>query len=303
MKYEIKSYKEEFLEDQVRIGTEETTKWRFAGQTTKEQLKERYSQADFDPETRLYAFQEGKMVGFVTGSIREEEKVKIGDMRVPFVAEGYEDARGALLERAIEVLKDKGATKIQTPASQFWGETIQFIEKYQFKHQSDTAYLCQKRFDEITLKIEPVDVQTFDYQAHADIVTKLVAKQFEVAEEEAKKVVDRYKDWKIGEPKSPFGFPQKLIFHLLVIENKEVIGRALGFQSEDNGEKVVQFSAIYTKDNNSTIIGQLLAAGIKESKKLGMEELLLLIGSEEEKLYKSHGLAFTPMTSMYEKEL
>ncbi|MFX0060947.1 MAG: hypothetical protein ACFFC7_02030 [Candidatus Hermodarchaeota archaeon] len=303
MKYEIKSYKEEFLEDQERIGTEETAKWRFAGQATKEQLKEIYSQPDFDPETRLYAFLEGKMVGFVTSSIKEEEKVKIGDMRVPFVAEGHEDARGALLEQAVEVLKDKGATKIQTPVSPFWGETIQFIEKYKFKHQTDTGYVCQKRLDEIDLKIEPVDVQAFDYQAHADIVAKLVAKQFEASDEEAKQVVDRYKDWKIGEAKSPFRFPQKLIFHLLVIENKEVIGRALGFQSENLGEKVVQFYAIYAKENNVKIIGQLLAAGIKESKKLEMEELLLLAGAEEKKLYTSHGLEFTTIVSMYEKEL
>ena len=75
LKYEIKSYQEEFLDDQVRIGTKILSKWRAAGQTSKDGLKQRYSQPSFDPETRLYAFHEGTMVGFVTSMIIEDEEI------------------------------------------------------------------------------------------------------------------------------------------------------------------------------------------------------------------------------------
>ncbi len=308
MKYEIKSYKEEFLEDQVKIGNEETKKWRFSGQTSVEQLKVVYSQPNFDPETRLYAFQDEKMVGFVTSSIVEEEGKKIGDARIPFVLEGHEEARSALLERAIEVLKSKGAKTLRTPVSKYWGHTIQFAEKFGFKFQSDITLRCRKELGEFdkTKLVDPVDVQLFDYNKHASSVVKLVMKIFNATEEQAQAVVDRYQDWKIGEEKSPFGFPQKLILHLLVIENNEVIGRWLGFtdQREEGEEKTVNIFAGYIKDNDSMVGSQLLAAAIRESKKVKMDALLINIGTpEEKKIYTPYGLEFDIVTSWYTKEL
>ncbi|NHJ32845.1 MAG: hypothetical protein FK732_08280, partial [Asgard group archaeon] len=67
-KYEIKSYQEEFLEAQEKVGTEATKEWQAFGQTPAAQLKQIYSQEGFDPETKLYAFKGDEMVGFLTSS-------------------------------------------------------------------------------------------------------------------------------------------------------------------------------------------------------------------------------------------
>jgi hypothetical protein len=97
--------------------------------------------------------------------------------------------------------------------------------------------------------VEPKDVQNFDYQKHADVITKLLMKQYNTSEEEARPIVDRYKDWEIGGTNNPSGSQQRLVAHGLILDNEEVVGRFLGFQQEQSGEKTTDLS-MYAKDNN-----------------------------------------------------
>ena len=73
MTYKIKPYQESFLDDHVKIGTEVLKNWDNIGQSPKESLLQQYSQPDFDPNTKLYAFFGDKMVGFVTSKILRNE--------------------------------------------------------------------------------------------------------------------------------------------------------------------------------------------------------------------------------------
>ncbi|MFX1254964.1 MAG: hypothetical protein ACFFCZ_25370 [Promethearchaeota archaeon] len=307
MKYEIKSYQEEFLDDQVRIGTVMLSKWRLAGQTPKDGLKKRYSQPDFDPKTRLYAFYQGEMVGFVTSMIIEEKGVKKARMEIPIVIDGHEEARKLLFEKAIEVLKNKGATILRTRAGEYWGNTVQLAKEYGFTYTAYHLRGSQKRFDEIDSSklLDPVDVKPYDPKIDADKLLQLVMKQFNVPEENARLVVKRYEDWNIGEVKNLFGVPQKLVFHL-IIGVEEIIGRALGFQSELYDKNTVELTSLYVKDNNETIRGQLLAAGILESKKMDFEELLVHISEfsrERDDYYTPYGFKFSTKIGYYEKEI
>ena len=49
-------------------------------------------------------------------------------------------------------------------------------------------------------------------------------KQYNVSEEEARQVVDRFIDWEIGVTKNLSGVPQRLVTHGLIIDNEEVVG-------------------------------------------------------------------------------
>ncbi|MHA2232021.1 MAG: hypothetical protein ACXAB4_06000 [Candidatus Hodarchaeales archaeon] len=310
MKYEFRAYREEYLDAHVRIEADERNRWGIIQLPDKKQLKANlvrwHSQPDFDPETLIYAFEGEKIAGFITSSIFEEEGVIKGDLRMPFVAEGYEDARDPLLERAIEVLKAKGATSIRAEVSEYWGETISVAKRNGFKFDKDTVIQSQKHFDEIDeMKlVEPRDVQNFDYQKHADALIQFLMKQFNISEEQAHPIVDRYKDWEIGEMKNPSGTPQRLVAHGLIISNGEVVGRHLGFQQAQSGEKTTDLT-IYAKDNNKEILGQLLTAGIRESKKLGMEVLHIGLQDPTEELkdfYSSYGLLFRTAAAYYAKK-
>ncbi|MFX0094925.1 MAG: hypothetical protein ACFFBD_24535 [Candidatus Hodarchaeota archaeon] len=310
MKYAIKTYREEYLDDHARIEADERKRWGVIDRPNKDELKanlvRRYVQPDFDPETRLYAFEGEKIVSFITSSIYEEEGVTKGDLRIPFVVEGYEDARDLLLERAIEVLKNKGATSIRVMVSEYWGETIAVAKRNGFKFDKDTVIQSQKRFDEIDEKklVEPQDVQTFDYYKHADGLTKFLMKECNISEEEARPIVDRYKDWAIGGTKNLSDVLVRLVAHALIIANDEVVGRLVGFQQEQTGETTADVK-MYAKDDNKEILGQLLTAGIRESKKLGMEVLHVGIRDPTEKIkefYSSYGLKFRTAAAYYTKE-
>ncbi|MFX0094602.1 MAG: hypothetical protein ACFFBD_22900 [Candidatus Hodarchaeota archaeon] len=303
MKYEIKSYQEEFLDDQVRIGTAVLSQWRFAGQTPKEQLKQTYSQQEFTPETRLYAFHEGKMAGFVTSYVLEEEGVKKARIEIPIVTKGHEEARNALFEEATKVLKEKGVKILRTRAGEYWTGTTQLAEAFGFKYTSVLARESRKRINEIKISIDPVDVNSYDPKKEFNQLVKLVMKQFNVPEETAKPVAERYNDWKIGEAKSPFGFPQTLIFHEIIMKEGEIVGRVLGLQAEQYGQNVVLLGALYVKDNDEKIRGQLIAAAVRETKKMGLKELLVQIGAEGEESYTPYGFEFSTKLGFYEKEI
>lgn len=66
--YEIRTYREEFLDDQVSIGSRIYDKWRMGGQTRRPQLEKAYRAEGFDPGTRLYGFRDGVMQGFMSQS-------------------------------------------------------------------------------------------------------------------------------------------------------------------------------------------------------------------------------------------
>ncbi|MHA1945577.1 MAG: hypothetical protein ACXAC6_03220 [Candidatus Hodarchaeales archaeon] len=311
MEYVIHTYREEYLDDHVRIETNERKRWDIIVRPDKEQVKteltQRYSQLDFDPETSLSAFKGDEMIGFITSSIYEEDSVTKGDLKIPFVVEGYEDARDPLLNRAIEVLKSKGSTSIRTMVSEYWGETVSVAKRNRFKFDKDFVIQSQKRYDEIDEKklVESKDVESFNYQKHGDAVAKLLKKQYNVSEEEAKRVVDRFKDWEIGTKKNYSGVPQRLVTHGLIIDNEEVVGRHLGFQQDLSGKKTTDLS-IYARNNDKEILGQLLTAGIKESKNSGMEVLhigLLEPTEELKEFYSSYGLVFRTAAAYYTKEL
>ena len=79
MKYVIKTYREEYLDDHARIEANEKNRWEIIVRPDKEQLKtelaKKYSQPDFDPSTRLYCFQGDSLVGFLTAKIMKEVEI------------------------------------------------------------------------------------------------------------------------------------------------------------------------------------------------------------------------------------
>ena len=107
--YIIRAYREEYFDDHVKVEADEKSRWDIIVRPNKDQIKTNLmriiSQPDFDPENFLYAFEEDRIVGVVTSSIYEEGGVIKGDLKIPFVAEGYEDARDIALETFIKAFE------------------------------------------------------------------------------------------------------------------------------------------------------------------------------------------------------
>ena len=125
--YSIKSYEPGFEEEQAKIGETVAKKWVWPHSYSAQGLKNIYFQPNFDPETVLSCFKDGRMVGYVLARIGEQEGV-IGpgvireegmgaSLDIPRVLPGYEEVIDLLMERIIEVLKSKNVKFIQTRVS------------------------------------------------------------------------------------------------------------------------------------------------------------------------------------------
>ena len=179
--------------------------------------------------------------------------------------------------------------------------------KNNFKFDRDIVIQSQKRFDEIPEELlgETPDVQKFEYQKHGDALTKLLMRQYNTSAEKARSVVDRYKEWPIGEKRSYIGTSQRLITHSLILSKEEIVGRLIGTQQKQSGEKTVDLT-LYAQDNNQEILSQLLAVGIRESQKLGMEVLHIGFRNPVEEIkqfYSSYGLEFRTAAAYYTRNL
>ncbi|MCE7733651.1 MAG: hypothetical protein GPJ54_02155, partial [Candidatus Heimdallarchaeota archaeon] len=138
MTYVIKNYSEEYLQKQFEIGNSILSSWSGATQTSVENLKQVYSAENFDPETKLYAFKDDEMVGFITATIKplkEGEENLRANMEFPIVLEGHEAAEDLLYSKAIEVLRSKGVKRVQSRATDLWGETKDKAKIYGYEQK------------------------------------------------------------------------------------------------------------------------------------------------------------------------
>ena len=169
--YTIKPYDESFIEKQVEIGNTFANRWISYGQTPVEQLRERYSAEDFDPETRLYCFKGDEMIGFIGANIieveEENKKIKRAQSRLAFVLPGNEGAFELLYNQLLEVLKQKGVDEIDTPQTILNDNYYEFAEKLGFikTRTAGDLFLC----DFSKMKFFETEHTIVDYDHETDV--------------------------------------------------------------------------------------------------------------------------------------
>src|ERR1043165_2246805 len=89
-------------------------------------VQRRIEAKDFDPATRLYAEEQGKLVGYCTFQAN-------GRVGYPWCLPGYESAAGALLARTLQSMKERGIRKAFTAYRKDWPAITGFFESHGFK--------------------------------------------------------------------------------------------------------------------------------------------------------------------------
>ena len=289
-KYRIKSYKEEFLEDQVKIGTEVTKDWVLFGQTPFEQLKELYSKPDFDPTTRLYCFEGEKMVGFLTGRIIKENEEKIAFFRIPLVLPGHEVEK-LLLDRFIEIVREREVKKLRTVTSELWGKSLEQINKWDFEYMGDNAFLYSVRLEEIELeKIELDDIFPFNFKTDVEQMLTIFERKFGQPQEIARKNFEVLETF------------DKVLVHSVIRENGKIMGRSLAYLT-DNKKLAIQ-GFLYAE--NEEIREKLQMQIFHVCKEAKVEELQMYFAGASIKLiddYKKYSFEEKAKTSIYQKEI
>ncbi|MHA2403892.1 MAG: hypothetical protein ACXADH_12930, partial [Candidatus Kariarchaeaceae archaeon] len=284
MGYDIKTYQEGFIKDQFKIGSAKYDKWRMGGQTRIPQLNATYSQPDFDPKTRFYAFSDKKMVGFLTAAAQpdSENASTTAFFEFPYSRFGYEDCEPQLIEHAISTLRSYGINTLVTRAGEYWGKTEEYAKKLGFTYSSDIV-----RAAEIDInKFEPsssergLSILPFNFDAHHVEVADLVAKQYQVPLEQAKQSIIPFQDMNPGDSmKNPWDQELTLVSHLVVLRDEKVVARILVMNVESFGPETANIRALQFKEGNeSFVIANLISSVIGDSGSRSYTKLILHTG-------------------------
>lgn len=194
--YVIKHYHEGFEVDQEKVGAEVAKSFVSPHQTPAERLKEVYTREGFDPETRLYAFKDKKMVGFLTARVLDEEEdgVKIASLTPPSVLPDHEEAEKLLFKKAVEILKKKGAKKIRSNFGVITKQDGEIAKKWGYTHKQTAYYLYNINLDDIDPSVSLDDIEKFEYDKHQQACVKILAAEYGRDEEWVNNLYERMKE-------------------------------------------------------------------------------------------------------------
>ncbi|KYK28543.1 MAG: hypothetical protein AYK19_20810 [Theionarchaea archaeon DG-70-1] len=300
MTYVIKSYQEEFLDAQERVGREATKDWTSFGQTPAERLRQVYSQPDFDLETRHYCFKDGELVGFLTSNVLKEGDggVKRANLEFPLVLPGHEEAEELLFEKAIKVLQNKGVKVVRTRVSELWGGTVEMAQRWGYTYAEDVGMSYSITLDAVDIKeIPELDkITDYNHERDSEQMVAIFVREYSMTPEQARDNFESIN--KAGD---------QVVAHLVMRKEGEIVGRALALRNEDDPTRAYTGTIYVTEENQRKLF---LTKILDICKEKGIEELnaaifgdLLSIKDQLAKQYELLGFRHTATISYYEKEI
>ncbi len=294
--YTIKPYNESYIEKQVEIGTHFANKWIAYGQSSVEQVKERYARDDFDPDTRLYCFRGEEMVGYIGANVVEveEEKVKRAQSRLAFVLPGHEGAFDLLFDQLQSVLKDKGVDEIETPQTELNDNYYELAEKLGFSKTRTVTdiFFCD------TSKIQPFEsdytLVDYNHETDAEQVAKQLGETYpNLAGDNLTNYVNR-----IAENENLLGYK-------VIKEGDEIL--AYGAATATQNEGYAQISLLIGK--NSELKKPIIAGLVSKIKEDGFKQVVVYLNpqtpveKEEMEDFKAVGFEKTASYDILTKKL
>jgi hypothetical protein len=113
-KYIVREYQRGFEQEQARIGIQVAREWIWPYAYDLDDLLKARTRPDFDPDTRHYCFLGDEMVGYILSTITRPgaDGAPIAVLDFPRMMPGHEQAAALLIEKAIEILREKGVSCI-----------------------------------------------------------------------------------------------------------------------------------------------------------------------------------------------
>jgi hypothetical protein len=294
MTYTITSYKKAFLGAQERVGITVTKDWKFFAQTPADQLKQAYSQPDFDPATRHYCFKDSELVGFLTSKVEEGGKASL---EFPLVLPGHKEVESLLVEKAVDVLRKKGVKTVKTRVSQGWGNTVEMATKWGYTFAEELAIIYRTTMDTADIKDVPGLENITDYEHEKDFeqMVDIFVTTFHMTPEHAATNFEMIEN--AGD---------KVVAHVVMRKEGKIIGRALVLRHNDPSQAYA--GTIYTTEENQRAL--LLTKILLICREKGIKTLdisitgeLLPQKDEYTALYESFGFTHSGTVSLYEKDL
>ncbi|MGC1120400.1 MAG: hypothetical protein WBA22_04835 [Candidatus Methanofastidiosia archaeon] len=299
MTYTIKSYQEEVVEDQEKVGREVTKNWKSFEQSNADRLRQVYSAPDFDSETRFYCFKKDKLVGFLTSNvIREGEKPRKANLEFPLVLPGHEEAESLLVEKALDILREKGVEIVRTRVSKAWGKTFDMAKKWGYTFAEGQAVAYSADLAGVPVPESPGldNVVDYDHKKDCEQMVDIFVRHYGMTPEQAQANFDALAN--AGD---------QVISHVVIRKNGQITGRAMALRYE-NDPNHGHTGALFVIDEKQRPL--LLARILKDCKAKGVETLDAAIFGDMLKnkdaissMYESLGFVQIATISYYEKKI
>jgi hypothetical protein len=291
--YKIKKYEKGIEDEQAKLGTEMTTDWTDFGQTPADRLKEYYSREDFDPETRLYAFKDGKLVGFIVSRILPdaEDGIKRAQHDFPLAYDNNEEVGKLLYNKAVEVLKKKGVQVLEARVGANWGNTLKLAKKLGYKEARTFFVRSEVPINKVEIKPQSIFVD-FDPEKDRKGLIKFYMEQFNFTEEQATTNFDGIIS---GEGDGSYCQP-------LHKEGDKIIARGLVFVPNEDPKTATLRPLAPVTDNFEAY----LSKAAEFAKEKGAEKIQMYFGGQQlDQLdfYKKKGFEVQGEYHIYEKEI
>ena len=300
MKLEIRFFEESFIEEQVNIGKSVLSTWKMASQTPVDGLKVFYSEDGFDPKTRLYAFREDKMVGFLTSAVQktENEQPLTASLEFPIVLPNEKEATDLLFTRAIEILKEKGVKKINTRAGKIWGNTLELCKKYEYTKGTTLAKMGtinpQKAKNDYIFS----NVHAFNLETDFDAMIDLFKEYYNLSDEQVDGIKIQLQDLA--------KYVGKIIAQNIIKEEEKIVARQLIYSPANQTDDIYLGTPLVRGDNKRETIKRLVAKNLAVLKEQGITKAVFpLFGKalENEMEFTKLGFEFSESLTLYSKEI
>ena len=293
-RYVIKNYEKGFEVEQERIGREVALNFLQPHQTLTERLKEVYSQEGFDPETRLYAFKDDKMVGFLTARVLDDQEdgIKRASLTPPSVLSEHEEVTEILFNRAIDVLTKKGVQKIQSTFGYAASKDADTAKKWGYKEAQNKFFLYEIEFNKIDDSTPTDKVTDFNFDKHQETIAKVMAEEYERDFEWANAFYERIKTQTV---------PKRIQY---VIEEDDKIKAYAGLVLNNIKESLAGLFVI--RAENQEYMKIIMTKVAQTAKEENIERLTLAFTEEsdiEKEKYKGIPFKLIGTAGAFEKEL
>jgi hypothetical protein len=122
----IRPYRPRDEQAQVEIYNAATAGWPGFKAAAVEEVARRYSAADFDPDSKLYAERDGRVAGYITFSAN-------GRISAPWCLPDAMEVRGPLLDSALAAMKRRGIRRCWAAYRADWLEVRSLLESLGFR--------------------------------------------------------------------------------------------------------------------------------------------------------------------------
>lgn len=292
MSFRIESYKEEYLDGMVGLGYKVLNQqWKHANQTTAKNLEKAYSSnPNFDPSTKLYLFEDDKLVAFLPSTIKpaDENGVITANMEFPIADKTYPKAAEVekmLIDHAFDLFRERGVNRVISRANERWGKTQEFVNQYGYSYVEDNFMNARTAITDLTypdLNLDGV-VKFYEYNLGSEYELMIEDSKSINAEQSTKS------DFKYFEENL-----DRFVLWSVMYHNEKAVASVRVYTTQHERNQVI-LSLILSKDNNEIYRSNLLnhVSFLLKDRKVDYIELVLYKGQHQLSAdYETYGMKF-----------